>query len=198
MKKKTIIAATNNNETYDFILNITYAFEHWNLKRLGSDADINQHVLRKDVDLLIIDYLQLMRGMPGRYENRNQEITEITRSLKALAKEIECPIMALSQLSRDTEKRKGSRKPVLSDLRESGSIEQDADIVLFLFREGYYTNQDVDINEREKKKMEGTEGVTPPTDLIIAKHRSGPTGSVKLVFTESITRFDNYTDIEQV
>ncbi|GAB4296023.1 MAG: replicative DNA helicase [Myxococcota bacterium] len=149
--------------------------------------------------LIIVDYLQLMRGIPGRFENRNQEITDISRSLKALAKELSCPVMALSQLSRESERRKGDHRPVLADLRESGSIEQDADMVLFLYREEYYTKEKEDAKEREEKMESGVALAPPPTELIIAKHRNGPAGiSVKLSFIESITRFENYTDLQPV
>ena len=126
------------------------------------------------LDLLVIDYLQLM-GTSGRYDNRTLEIGAITGALKGLAKELKIPILLLSQLSREGEKRGG--RPKLSDLRDSGSIEQDADIVLFLYRP---ENAD--------------HGVT---ELIVAKHRNGPIGTVKLSWFERQTRFDNYSDDEQ-
>ena len=129
------------------------------------------------LDFIMIDYLQLMNS-EGRNENRQQEISTISRSLKALAKELNVPILALSQLSRDSEK--ASRKPKLSDLRESGAIEQDADVVILLYREDYQ-------NEEAEVKNE--------IELIIAKHRNGETGSVNLNFIKEYTRFgDLQTD----
>lgn len=127
------------------------------------------------VGLIIIDYLQLMSGR-GKTENRQQEISEISRSLKALARELKVPVVALSQLSRAPETRAGN-KPVLSDLRESGAIEQDADLVAFLYRDDYY-NQD-----SEKKNI---------AEVIIAKQRNGPTGVVELVWLGQFTKFASY------
>ena len=126
------------------------------------------------LDLLIIDYLQLMQGR-GRFENRNQEIASISRSLKALAKEIDVPVMALSQLSRAPESR-GDKRPQLSDLRESGALEQDADVVMFIFREDMYEETPENANVAE---------------IIIGKQRNGPTGVVKLAFLKQQTRFEN-------
>ena len=130
------------------------------------------------LDLLIIDYLQLMQGR-GRFDNRQQEMASISRSLKILAKELNIPILALSQLSRATESR-GDHRPQLSDLRESGALEQDADIVLFIFREEMYP---VD-GERNPE----TEGIA---EIIIGKQRNGPTGTAKLAFLKQFTRFEN-------
>ncbi len=130
------------------------------------------------LDLLIIDYLQLMQGR-GRFDNRQQEMASISRSLKILAKELNIPILALSQLSRATESR-GDHRPQLSDLRESGALEQDADIVLFIFREEMYP---VD-GERNPE----TEGIA---EIIIGKQRNGPTGTAKLAFLKQYTRFEN-------
>lgn len=127
-----------------------------------------------DLGLILVDYLQLMGGS-SHSENRQQEVSEISRSLKALARELNVPIIALSQLSRTVEQTKDKR-PQLSHLRESGSLEQDADIVLFIHREEYY-NEDTD-----------RRGIA---DLIIAKHRNGPTGTVELAFQNELTRFDN-------
>ena len=128
------------------------------------------------LDLIIIDYLQLMQGRSNS-EGRQQEVSEISRSLKALARELDVPIITLSQLNRGVEART-IKKPMLSDLRESGSLEQDADIVMFLYREDYY-NPDTDrVNI---------------TDLIIAKHRNGPIGEVNLFFNKQFTRFENFT-----
>jgi replicative DNA helicase len=127
------------------------------------------------LSLLIVDYLQLMSGY-GRVENRVQEISGISRGLKALAKELEVPVVALSQLSRAPEQRQGDHRPQLSDLRESGSIEQDADVVLFIYREEVY------------KRDEDNEG---KADLIISKQRNGPIGLVKLAFLKQYTKFEN-------
>ena len=126
------------------------------------------------LDLLVIDYLQLMHGR-GRFENRNQEIAAISRSLKALAKELEVPVMALSQLSRAPETR-SDRRPQLSDLRESGALEQDADVVLFIFREEVYEETPENENLAE---------------VIIGKQRNGPTGSIRLAFLKQQTRFES-------
>ncbi len=128
-----------------------------------------------DIGLVIVDYLQLMHGL-GRQENRQQEISEISRSLKALAKELEVPVMALSQLSRAVESRGGDRRPILSDLRESGAIEQDADVVAFIYRQEVY--------ERSPENM----GLA---EVIVGKQRNGPTGTVKLAFLSECTRFEN-------
>ena len=134
------------------------------------------------LDLLIVDYLQLMSGgsmgSRMRFENRQQEISNISRSLKGLAKELNIPIIAISQLSRAPEQRRGNHRPQLSDLRESGSIEQDADVVMFIFREDMYKKGE-DLEE---------EGVA---QIIIGKQRNGPTGVVKLVFVEQWTKFEN-------
>lgn len=134
------------------------------------------------LDLIVVDYLQLMSGGGGkRYENRTQEVSAVSRGLKALAKELRVPVIALSQLSRAPESRgKGEQRPQLSDLRESGSIEQDADVVAFIFREEYYMRKD-----EVPPEVEGV------AEIIIAKQRNGPTGSVKLAFLKNSTRFEN-------
>ena len=148
------------------------------------------------LDMIVIDYLQLVTGSSKRAgENRVQEITEITTSLKALAKELSVPILALSQLSRGVESREDKR-PMLSDLRESGSIEQDADVVMFVYREKYYV--------QGKKPAEGTEEffkwqadmerVHGKAEVIIGKQRHGPTGTVELRFDEEVTRFSSIAD----
>lgn len=132
---------------------------------------------KENIQIIFIDYLQLMRSTK-RAENRQQEITEISASLKSLARELNIPVVAISQLSRATEQRE-NKKPHLSDLRESGSIEQDADLVLLLFREDYYNKEDPDI-----------QGVA---EVIIAKQRNGPVGSINLTFIKEFTRFENFT-----
>jgi replicative DNA helicase len=133
------------------------------------------------LDLIVVDYLQLMSGGGKRYENRTQEVSAISRGLKALAKELAVPVMALSQLSRAPESRgAGDHRPQLADLRESGSIEQDADVVAFIFREEVYKPDDPELD-----------GVA---ELIIRKQRNGPTGTVKLAFLKSSTRFESRAD----
>ncbi len=130
------------------------------------------------LDLIIIDYLQLINSTTKYAGNRVAEVSEISRDLKKLAMELEVPVVALAQLSRGTEQRKGDdRKPKLSDLRESGSIEQDADIVLFLYSEDYYDN---------------ITNLTPKIELLIAKHRNGETGSIDFIFEKSIGKFNNF------
>lgn len=137
------------------------------------------------LDLVVVDYLQLMSAtLPSaggkRYENRTQEVSAISRGLKALAKELHVPVVALSQLSRASERRGDDKRPMLSDLRESGSIEQDADVVMFIHREAYY-NRDEEQSAEERAKSE----------IIIAKQRNGPTGTIHLNFISRYTRFDN-------
>jgi len=138
------------------------------------------------VDLIIIDHLGLMQG-DGRMENRVQEISYISRSLKALARELNVPVIAVSQLSRAVEWR-ASHKPQLSDLRDSGSIEQDADVVIFIYRDDYYYDRDE--WEREHPDREYPQGLS---DIIIAKHRNGPIGQISLRFQPRIAKFDNIT-----
>ena len=135
----------------------------------------------------MIDYLQLMSASSfgvgaRRYENRTQEVSAISRGLKALAKELRVPVVALSQLSRASEQRGGDKKPMLSDLRESGSIEQDADVVAFIHRDSYY-NKDENGEEDPDSKNKA--------EIIIAKQRNGPTGSVHLAYLAECTRFEN-------
>ena len=129
-----------------------------------------------DIQFIVVDYLQLMQGARGRYDNRQQEISEISRSLKALARELDIPVMVLSQLNREVENRPG-REPQLSDLRESGAIEQDADVVMLMVRQEFY-----DPNNKP--------GLA---DVIIAKQRNGPTGKVQLAFAKETTSFRNYS-----
>ncbi|EOS62116.1 replicative DNA helicase [Firmicutes bacterium M10-2] len=131
------------------------------------------------ISLIVIDYLQLITGT--RADSRQQEVSDISRNLKILAKELDCPVIALSQLSREVEKRTDHR-PQLADLRESGSIEQDADIVMFLYREKYY----------EREEDEGEKKDTELVDLTLAKHRNGGLGDIKLVFQKSISKFSSW------
>ena len=132
----------------------------------------------RNIELIIVDYLQLMQG-PKNSENRQNEISQITQSLKALAKELNIPVIALSQLSRAVEQRT-KKEPMLSDLRESGAIEQDADVVVFLYRPSVY--------DKEEQDLKGL------AYLIIAKQRNGPTGRVTATFIDTYARFDNYTE----
>lgn len=133
---------------------------------------------QQGLDMIVVDYLQLMQGSKSKSnaDNRQQEVSEISRGLKALARELDVPVIALSQLSRSVESRQ-IKKPMLSDLRESGSLEQDADLVIFLYRADYYKQED--------------EEATNTTELIVAKHRNGPVGRVDLFFNNEITRFDD-------
>lgn len=133
------------------------------------------------LSLIIVDYLQLMRGR-GNAERREQEISEISRSLKGLAKELRVPVIALSQLNRGVETRTGNKKPTLADLRESGAIEQDADVIIFLYRDEVYNR---DSNDNKGK-----------AEIIIAKQRNGPTGTILLSFISQCTRFVDYSDRE--
>jgi replicative DNA helicase len=139
-----------------------------------------------DIGMVVVDYLQLMQG-PSDSENRQQEISYISRSLKALAKELDVPVVALSQLSRAPEQRTGEgRRPQLSDLRESGAIEQDADLVCFIYRQEMYEGP----NDKDGNNIEGL------AELLIGKQRNGPTGIVELYFKKEYTRFDNRTSRE--
>jgi replicative DNA helicase len=140
---------------------------HAKLRRLQSDRKLG---------LVIVDYLQLMSGR-GRFENRNQEISSISRGMKMLAKELDVPMLVLSQLSRAPETRQGDHRPQLSDLRESGSIEQDADLVAFIFREEVY--------KRDREDLRGL------AELLVGKQRNGPVGKVDLVFLHHLTKFEN-------
>jgi replicative DNA helicase len=134
----------------------------------------------KRVDLVMVDYLQLMGSSSRRSENRQQEVSQISRDLKALAKEFKVPVMALSQLSRAPEAR-NPPKPMMSDLRESGSIEQDADVVAFIYRQDYYAKNIDDLPEDQRNIAE----------IIVAKQRNGPTDTIKLAFLKQFTRFED-------
>jgi replicative DNA helicase len=153
---------------------------------------------QRDLGLVVVDYLQLMRGIRST-ENRTQEISEIARSLKALARELHRPVIALSQLSRAVEQRPNKR-PMLSDLRESGSIEAEADVVVFIYRDAYYE----ELRERTAAKEAGQEAPrerprvrdrredrVEMAELIIAKQRNGPTGKIEVAFHPAFARFDN-------
>lgn len=145
----------------------------------------------KNVDVIIIDYLGLIQSA-GRKENRVQEVSEITRNLKMMAKDLNIPVICCAQLSRGTEGRGKSHRPQLSDLRESGSIEQDADIVMFLYREEYYKGEVADEKQDEIDESK--------TELIVAKNRHGQTGTIELSFDKEFTRFrsvDNVRDYSQ-
>jgi replicative DNA helicase len=156
-----------------------------NLTQLKAKA--KQLVMKENIKMIIIDYLQLMSG-DGSSFNREQEISTISRGLKALAKELKIPVIALSQLSREVEKRGGSKRPQLSDLRESGAVEQDSDMVGFIYRPEYY-----DIIEDESG--DSLKGVA---EIIIAKHRNGPLDTVKLKYINYCTKFKNLESDEEI
>ena len=160
-----------------------YVEDTSNISILDVRATLQRVSRNQDIDLLIIDYLQLMKGSRSRYseQNRQQEISEISRTLKALAREFNIPVLALSQLSRNVEMR-AEKKPQLSDLRESGALEQDADLVMFLYRDEYYNRDD---SENENI-----------AELLISKNRNGPTTSIRLQFQKEIMRFGDLTRAE--
>ncbi|MGH9468630.1 MAG: DnaB-like helicase C-terminal domain-containing protein, partial [Terriglobales bacterium] len=141
-------------------------------------SELNAQKPPRKLDLVAVDYLQLM-GTKGRSENRNLEVSALSRGFKLLAKELNCPVMVLSQLSRAPEQRTGSHEPILSDLRESGAIEQDADLVMFIYRDEVYHR---DSEDQGKAK------------IIIAKQRNGPIGDIKLAFLRDYTRFENLAE----
>ena len=155
---------------------------------------------QNNLGVLIIDYLQLLTSTNRRYnENRVQELSEITQSLKALAKELNIPIIALSQLSRQVESR-DDKRPQLADLRESGSIEQDADIVMFLYREEYYLQrkEPKEGTEEHIQWIESMNEVHQKAEVLIGKNRHGPTTSVQMYFDGSITRFSDFISDDKI
>jgi replicative DNA helicase len=164
---------------------------------------------QQGLDLIVVDYLQLMQGTPGARgaENRVQEISEITRGLKSVAKDLNVPVIALSQLSRAVEQREDKR-PQLADLRESGSIEQDADVVMFVFREEYYLGRaeptrrpeesDDKFNDRYGRWQERLQQVHGTGEVLIAKQRHGPIGKVTLRFDGETTKFSNYVGADHL
>jgi replicative DNA helicase len=151
------------------------------------------------LDALFVDYLQLARAASNRSDGRVQEVSEITQGLKAIAKELNIPVIALSQLSRQVENR-DDKRPQLSDLRESGSIEQDADVVMFVFREEYYKERekpgdhDIEAMVKWKDEMGALHG---RAEVVIGKQRHGPIGSVELAFEGEFTRFSNLVRRDQ-
>ena len=167
---KTLVDFSQNNLYIDDMSGTSVQDMRAKLRRLQ---------LEQGLDLVVIDYLQLMEA-GGQTENRTLEISKISRGLKAMAKELDVPVIALSQLSRAPEQRTNHR-PILSDLRESGAIEQDADVVLFLYRDEYYNPDSEDRGIGE---------------VIIAKHRNGPTGTVKLVYKGENTKFLPMSKVE--
>ena len=140
-----------------------------------------------DLGLIVIDYLQLITTSTfSKSDNRQQEVSEISRALKAMARDLKVPVIALSQLSRTVEKREDKR-PMLSDLRESGAIEQDADLVMFIYRDDYY-------NQNKGEENQASTGVA---QISIAKHRNGATGGIELLFLKDVGLFSNYTKREE-
>jgi replicative DNA helicase len=165
-----------NHALHELVESPLYIDDTPGLHLMDMHAKLRRIKAEKELGLVIVDYLQLMSAQ-GRSENRNQEVSAMSRGLKLLAKELNVPMMVLSQLSRAVETRQGDHRPQLSDLRESGSIEQDADVVGFIFREEVY--------HRDREDLRGL------AELIIAKQRNGPVGTVNLVFLHSQTKFEN-------
>ena len=156
-----------------------------------SDIQAKTRNLKKqhdDLQLVVVDCIGLVQANNSKGDNRQQEVAEISRGLKALARELEVPVICLAQLSRLVERRPDKR-PMLSDLRESGAIEQDADLVLFIYRDEYYA---------QKKESDSNEETNPVAEIIIAKHRNGPTGKINLLFTKEFGTFSNYISTDAV
>lgn len=177
-----------------------YIDDTTDITHLGMRAKCRRLKAEHGLSLVVVDYLQLMRSHKNT-ENRNQEISEIARGLKSLARELKVPVIALSQLSRAVEKREDKR-PMLSDLRESGSIEAEADLVMMLYRPDYYLNKGVE----DAENVRGKDGPAPDpgtlhvetTEILISKHRNGPTGTVKVGFVKEFASFENlYEGAEQ-
>lgn len=189
-----IIQASQELQTLPFHIDDTPALSIANVRTRARRLQ-----RQRGLDLIVIDYLQLLRGA-GKVESRVQEISEITRGLKALAKELNVPVIALSQLSRAVEAR-DDKRPQLSDLRESGSIEQDADVVMFVYREQYYLEraepgrradeEETKFNSRYAAWQERCTAVWNTAEVIIAKQRHGPVGTIKLYFDGNITKFSD-------
>jgi len=165
-----------NHSLHELVEAPLYIDDTAGLNIMDMHAKLRRVQQEQKIGLVIVDYLQLM-SCPGRQENRNQEVSALSRGMKLLGKELNVPMMVLSQLSRAVETRQGDHRPQLSDLRESGSIEQDADLVGFIFREEVY--------HREREDLRGL------AELIVAKQRNGPTGTVNLVFLHAQTKFEN-------
>ena len=156
-----------------------------------SDIQAKTRNLKKqhdDLQLVVVDYIGLVQSNNSKGDNRQQEVAEISRGLKALARELEVPVICLAQLSRLVERR-DNKRPMLSDLRESGAIEQDADLVLFIYRDEYYA---------QKKESDAKDESNPVAEVLIAKHRNGPTGKVNLLFTKEFGTFSNYISNDAV
>ncbi len=148
----------------------------------------------REIGVIIIDYIQLISGGSKKAENRQQEVSDISRNLKALARELNVPVIALSQLSRSVEQRENKR-PMMSDLRESGSLEQDADLIAFLYRDSYYNKyKKSDEEMSETPEVKEDENAIEKTELIIAKHRNGPTGDINLAFAKSVNAFYDFEE----
>ncbi len=160
-----------------------YIDDSANLSSLEMRAKARRLKAQADVSLIIVDYIQMMTAT-GRFDNRQQEIATISRGLKSLAKELDVPVIACSQLSRMVEQRGGEKRPQLSDLRESGAIEQDADVVAFVYRPEHYLTH-LDRNDPKYAEVEGK------AQIIVAKQRNGPTGTVNLTFLKEFARFEN-------
>ena len=178
-----LVLAKNNFENSEI-----YIDDNTN-NMLELKTKVKRFATRKKIDLIIIDYLQLLSSPDNRFNsNRNSDITDISREIKLLCTELKVPVIALSQLSREVEKR-ADKRPILSDLRDSGSIEQDVDMVWFLYRDSYYNKKTVYI--------EGISSENEIAELIFAKHRNGPTGTLLLNYSPSTITFSDYTDEDE-